>query len=105
MTAESLASRIKDRAVALGYDLVGVSPVEAPTHGEAFAGWLQQGYQGEMAYMARTADQRMHPEHYLSWARSVVSVGLNYNTPYARKVTQGKVRGWISRYALSLIHI
>ena len=99
METESLASRIKARAVSLGFDLVGVSPVEPPDHGEAFARWLGLGYQGEMEYMTRTADRRMHPERFLPWARSVVSVGLNYNTPPARNVPQEKIRGWISRYA------
>ena len=99
MAAESLASRIKTRALTIGFDLVGVSPVEASARGEALARWLRWGYQGEMAYLARTADHRMHPERYLPWARSVVSVGLNYNTPHERNVTQEGIRGRISRYA------
>jgi epoxyqueuosine reductase len=99
MPTPTLTERVKARALALGFDLVGVSPVEAPAHSEAFSGWLQRGYQGEMAYMARTADQRLHPDRYLPWARSVVSVGLNYYTPHARNALQEGIRGWVSRYA------
>jgi epoxyqueuosine reductase len=94
----ALSRKIKDRATALGFDLVGISPVGEPAHGQAFAEWLRRGYHGEMAYLARTQDQRSRPAAFLPWARSVVSVGLNYNTAHARQETQG-LRGWISRYA------
>lgn len=95
----ALTRRIKARATALGFDLVGISPVQAPTHGEAFSEWLRRGYQGEMGYMSRTAGERMSPGDFLPWARSVVSVGLNYNTPCSRGAEAERLRGWISRYA------
>ncbi len=94
----TLTQRIKTQGTALGFDLVGISPVQAPPHGESFAEWLRRGYHGEMGYLARTAEKRMHPGEFLPWARSVVSVALNYNSPYDRRETEG-IRGWISRYA------
>ncbi len=94
-----LTQRIKAHGTALGFDLVGVSPVQDPAHGESFAEWLRRGYHGEMAYMPRTAGKRMHPGEFLPWARSVVSVALNYNTPYGRGMEADGIRGWISRYA------
>jgi epoxyqueuosine reductase len=99
MARDSLKSKIAERAVALGFDLVGVSRVEPPPHGEALADWLRRGHQGEMAYLSRTAAQRLHPERHLPWAKSVVSVGLNYNTRHKRQAMPGGIRGWISRYA------
>ena len=99
MPTQTLTERIKARALTIGFDLVGVSPVEAPTHSQAFADWIQQGYQGEMAYLARTADQRLRPGRHLPWARSAVAVGLNYNTPHMRSGAEEGIRGWISRYA------
>jgi len=39
------------------------------------------------------------PEQFLPWARSIVSVALNYNTPFTRDIAVGRLRGWISRYA------
>jgi epoxyqueuosine reductase len=95
----ALTQRIKARGTALGFDLTGVSPVQAPTHGESFADWLRRGYHGQMEYLSRTAEKRMHPGAVLPWARSVVSVALNYNTPYKRRVETEGMRGWISRYA------
>jgi epoxyqueuosine reductase len=99
MASSSLTQHIKDQGAVLGFDLVGVSLVQSPTHGDAFAEWLRLGLHGDMGYMARTADQRLHPGRFLPWARSVVSVALNYNTPYPRDAAAGDMRGWISRYA------
>ena len=99
MVTSPLAERIKAQGLALGFDLVGISPVQEPLHGDAFAAWLRRAFQGEMAYMARTAQQRLHPEQFLPWARSIVSVALNYNTPFTRDIAVGRLRGWISRYA------
>src|SRR5512144_2398284 len=72
MMTPALTARIKAQGLALGFDLVGISPVQEPLHGEAFAGWLRQAFHGEMAYMARTAQQRLHPGQFLPWARSLV---------------------------------
>ncbi len=93
-----LSRKIKDRAIALGFDRVGISPVDDPLHGRAFAEWLRRGYHGEMAYLARTQAQRSHPAAFLPWARSVVSVGLSYNTAHPRE-NAGGLHGRVSRYA------
>ena len=99
MATESLTSRIKAQGVRLGFDLVGVSRVREPVHGHAFAEWLRRALHGEMAYMARTAQQRLHPGELVPWACSVISVALNYNTPFTRNTADGRLCGWISRYA------
>ena len=99
MPTPTLTEQIKARALTIGFDRVGVSPVEAPTHGQAFADWIQHGYQGEMAYLARTADQRLCPERHLPWARSAVAVGLTYNTHHLRDRAEKGIQGLISRYA------
>jgi epoxyqueuosine reductase len=99
MITGTLTQRIKAQGIALGFDLVGISPVQTPAHGESFAEWLRHGYHGEMAYMARTSEKRSHPGEFLPWARSVVSVALNYNTPYPREAEAEGIRGWVSRYA------
>ena len=98
-TARTLTQRIKAQGTALGFDLVGVSPVRKPAHAESFAEWLRRGHHGEMGYMRRTAERRLDPEGFLPWARSIVSVGLNYNTAHAREGEAEEICGWISRYA------
>ena len=95
----TLTRRIKDEATRLGFDLVGVSRVAGPRHGDSFAEWLRRRLHGEMAYMERTAGQRAHPGEFLPWARSIVSVGMGYATPHGGEGGPGGPRGRISRYA------
>ena len=99
MATESLTRWIKAKATRLGFGLVGVSPVREPVHGEVFADWLRKAFHGEMGYLNRTAEQRRHPAQHLPWARSVVSVALNYTTPHPRDAVRQRNCGWISRYA------
>jgi epoxyqueuosine reductase len=99
MDALDLTQFIKTTGLALGFDLVGISPVRDPQHGEAFADWLRRGCHGEMAYLPRTAEQRLHPGQFLPWARSIVSTALTYDTPQPRSAPADGIRGWISRYA------
>jgi epoxyqueuosine reductase len=79
-TETALSLRIKEEAQRLGFSLVGISPLRAPVHEKSFADWLRRGFAGEMDYMTRTADIRRRPEAVVPWARSVVSVGMNYHT-------------------------
>ncbi len=93
-----LTAFIKEEAQRLGFALVGVSPVQSPKHEESFAEWLRKGFAGEMAYMQRTEELRRDPTKLVPWAKSVISVGMNYQTPPKRE-EQGGEKGWISRYA------
>jgi epoxyqueuosine reductase len=95
----ALSLRIKDAAQRLGFSLIGISPVHQPPHEESFAHWLRAGYAGELGYMERTAALRRDPHELVPWAVSVISVGMNYFTPYERPPTADAPTGWISRYA------
>ena len=56
MVAESdagLAERIKARAHQLGFDLVGIVPAEPMTTVDRYRTWIEEGYHGQMAYLAR----------------------------------------------------
>lgn len=97
---ERLSRRVKELAREVGFDLVGISPVGPPLHGGSFSDWLRQGFAGEMAYLERGAEKRLHPGDFLPWAKSIVSVALNYYVPLHREDAQEDgLRGWISRYA------
>jgi epoxyqueuosine reductase len=95
----SLSLRIKAEAQRLGFELVGFSPVKLPPHEQSFADWLRQGFSGEMAYMQRTEELRRDPQRLAPWAVSIVSVGMNYHTPFSRPAAAPDPKGWISRYA------
>jgi epoxyqueuosine reductase len=94
-----LSQRIKTAAQQLGFELVGVSPVAMPPHEESFAQWLRRGFAGELGYMKRTEALRRDPQALVPWAVSVISVGMNYYTPFPRPETSQEPQGWLSRYA------
>src|SRR5438552_13981118 len=75
---ETLESRIKGQAHALGFELVGIAPATQADGFERMREWLNQGYAGEMDYMYRQAEARRHPDSILPDVRSVIMVGMNY---------------------------
>ncbi len=97
-TAE-LSEKIKEAAQQLGFALVGISPVMSPPHEESFARWLRQELAGELEYMRRTESLRRDPRRLVPWAKSVISVGMNYYTAFPRPPMSSQPNGWISRYA------
>ncbi len=81
MLAGLLTRKIKEEAIALGFDRVGIAPVEAVPDDKLLS-WLRLEYQGEMRYMARQIEKRLDPNRILPGAKSVVSVALNYYHDY-----------------------
>ena len=96
---KALSVLVKEAAQRLGFELVGISPVKLPPHGESFADWLRRGFSGELGYMKRTEELRRDPRRLIPWAVSLVSVGMNYHTPFFRPTSSERPKGWISRYA------
>ena len=90
---------VKGRAAELGFDLCGVAPVDDFPELAFLREWLDRGYAGEMAWMARTADRRRDVRAVMPEARSVIVTGTLYNTdrPYSVDQPPGVAR--ISRYA------
>lgn len=89
------AARIKAQALALGFDKVGIVPaVPLSTDRERLNEWLDRGYHGEMAWLARDPEKRTDPALLVPGARSVIVVALNYYTDH--KHGGG---GKLSRYA------
>ena len=97
--SETRSAKIKSAAQELGFELVGISPVKLPPHGESFARWLRDGFAGELGYMSRTEALRRDPHELVPWAKSIISVGMNYFTPHGRPKDSNSAEGWISRYA------
>ena len=60
--AETLSAKIKTAVQELGFDLVGISPVQLPPHGESFARWLRDGHPLRVAVTRhdRRACLRLH---------------------------------------------
>ncbi len=95
----SFADAIKQEALALGFDAVGIARVESPPEALStrLLEWLSRGYNGAMAWMAREPARRSDPQTVLPGCRSVISLGMNY---YAdRRADEGPGFGRIARYA------
>jgi epoxyqueuosine reductase len=87
----SLVQQIKQRALEVGFDLVGItdsSPIEAKQV-ELLAGWLKAGFAGQMGYLRRNFQKRTNPAELLEDAQSVICVGLNYKPPATQFKSEG----------------
>ena len=100
MSQRELTQRIKQHALELGFDLVGVAPAEGSPELAFYEKWLAAGYAGDMHYLSRTQERRSDLQKVLPGARSVVVCGLNYDTPYPYSTDHDDPqRGWVARYA------
>jgi epoxyqueuosine reductase len=83
MMGMGLEQEIKDQALALGSDAVGITdtaPIGAE-HVEHFERWLRAGCAGRMEYMHRNLGKRINPAQLRKGAKSVIVVALNYRPP------------------------
>ena len=74
--------QIKQKALALGFDLVGITdaaPLSADCLSRLLA-WLDAGYAGTMTWMQNNLEKRVNPAKLLPGAKSVIVVALNYKT-------------------------
>ncbi len=89
---------IKQQALELGFNKVGIVPAAALTEeGAHLQEWLARGFHGQMNYMARDPQQRSDPRLLLPSAKSVICVALNYFR--LEKHSDEPDIGKISRYA------
>jgi epoxyqueuosine reductase len=94
------ANRLKEHALGLGFDLVGIAPAVSPSGVASLRDWLEQGHAGEMKYMERHAAAREHPRAILPDVKSVVIVAMNYHTDSPVDVSRNDVLGGrIASYA------
>ncbi len=78
--ARSLRESIRTAAHGLGFDQVGFAPAKRPAHADAYLAWLERGWHGEMAYMARedAVRRRLSPAEALTGCRTVIVTSLVY---------------------------
>src|SRR5690349_15549059 len=96
----ALAQKIKERARALGFDLVGIAPAAPSAYRDYLRNWLDAGQAGEMAYLANRFEERTNPAAYLPGAASVICVAINYYQPLEEPETTEGVTARIARYGL-----
>src|SRR5256886_3212027 len=63
---------VKRRALALGFDAVGIATLEANAHAAELDRWLAAGYAGTMTYLHRQAEKRKDPARIMPGAKVAV---------------------------------
>jgi epoxyqueuosine reductase len=72
------AAMIKAQAYGLGFDLTGITTLGPADTSAAFDHWLAQGYDGDMSYIARTAEKRKDSRLPFAGVQSAIVVGMSY---------------------------
>jgi epoxyqueuosine reductase len=80
MRGVNLAATVKQMALETGFDLVGIAPADVGNDLEFARQWVERGFSGEMRYLANP--KRAHPRRVLPSLKSVICVGLIYDSEY-----------------------
>ncbi|MFO1463574.1 MAG: tRNA epoxyqueuosine(34) reductase QueG [bacterium] len=97
MNIPSLQQEVREELSRLGFTALRFA---APPLGEArqrFSAWLERGFQGEMAYLARRREERLEPSRLLQDLRSVLVLGHPYDCGLPN--TERPAEANLSRYA------
>jgi epoxyqueuosine reductase len=93
----TLAERAKALALAVGFDLAGITEALPRPETEFLREWLARGFAGEMSYLERRVEERVDPRLTLEGARSIIAVGLVYDPESAPAAEPSNAA--IARYA------
>ena len=78
-TSGKLVAELRARATALGFDAFGIAAATArPDLPAKLRSALDQGWHGDMHWLADTAERRGEPQALWPEARSVIMLGINY---------------------------
>jgi epoxyqueuosine reductase len=101
-----LVRQLHDWARELGFSSLGVADIDLADAEEGLLAWLQQGFHGEMDYMARHGLKRARPAELVPGTLTAVMVSIDYapDDPdwiaHARQSLELPERAYVSRYAL-----
>ncbi len=99
MSRREDAARIREIALAAGFDRAGIATLGEAATGAAYARWIGEGGHAGMAYLERHAELRRDPRELLPGARSVLCVALSYAPPAGAPPPQGDFWPGVARYA------
>jgi len=92
------AETIKQKALEMGADTVGIAEAGPVSNSHRFLKWLGDSCAGDMTYLARHMEQRLDPGKLLPGAKSIIVMGLNYY-PTAKDIAQQKDPFKVAYYA------
>ena len=97
-----LADLVKTWGRELGFQQVGITDTELSTHEAHLDAWLENGYHGEMGFMAKHGTKRTRPAELEPGTQRIISVRMDYLPAEVEstKVLGQPSRAYVSRYAL-----
>lgn len=98
------AQDIKAKALALGFNVVGITPAVPSPHLDAYLRWVDDGMHGSMGYLARPDRQarRRDLNVVLPGVQSLILVGMDYRAHVPLKILEDPARGRIASYAWNI---
>lgn len=100
MCSGNVSEWIIGKAESIGFDLAAVTDARRAGRADDFMRWLDSGYHGGMAWLARDPERRADPARVLPGAKSMVVVALAYYVDEPDPVWwNDPLRGRIARYA------
>lgn len=79
--AHGILEKLRSEAASLGFHALGVSAVPVELRRDYYKKWIAEGRHGNMAWMERNNERRLHPERLIEEARSIIVVAMNYYQP------------------------
>jgi epoxyqueuosine reductase len=95
-TQAELTTSIRQRALNIGFSVIGVSPAVTPPGYSRLLTWLDAGYAADMTWIDRRREAYERLESVMSGTKSIIVAGLNYHDGI-----QHSEGARVSRYAWS----
>lgn len=99
----ALKRELPSIAEGLGFDAIGVAPIELAEDEAHLIRWLEAGRHGSMHYMARHGSRRTQPAELKPGTMRIISVRMHYwpaQAAPAETILADGERAYVSRYAL-----
>jgi len=86
----------------LGFQQLGITDLDLSEHAPHVRAWLAKGFQGEMGYLERNLEKRLHPDLLEPDTCRVISVRMDYLAADTQplEILRDPSKAYISRYAL-----
>jgi len=102
MDPAAIVERVRSWGRELGFQRIGVAPVDLAGDERRLMEWLEKGYHGGMRYMARHGSMRARPAELVPGTLRVIVARMDYwpRAADAETVLGDPTLGYVSRYAL-----
>ena len=86
-----------------GFQQIGITDTRLDKQHQHYKQWIADHFHGEMSYMERNLDKRLHPEQLVPDTLSVICVSLDYRhdeASWPEELLDQNQMAYVSRYAL-----